>query len=146
MGEVVKRTRRGKQALAAVICASWMALVATGCSSAPAPKTTVAQPTAAAASQTPSEPTAEVTALDLREGAPGVLVDVSASGPLVWTSYRDADGALVVELPNTTVSPTLQGLNPDSGMVAAVAVVNPSSFTSCSRLSSVLALSSTISA
>jgi type IV pilus assembly protein PilQ len=127
MGEVVKRTRRGKQALAAVICVSWMALVATGCSSAPAPKTTVAQPTAAAASQTPSEPTAEVTALDLREGAPGVLVDVSASGPLVWTSYRDADGALVVELPNTTVSPTLQGLNPDSGMVAAVAVRQDSS-------------------
>jgi type IV pilus assembly protein PilQ len=122
MGEVVKRTRRGKETLAAV-CALLTALVVTGCSSAPAPKTTVAEPASApAGAPVHGEPAVEITALNLREGAPGVLVDVSASGPLVWTSYRDADGALVVELPNAVPSSTLAGLTPQSGMVASVAI------------------------
>ncbi len=123
MGEVVKRTRRGKEALGGAICTLLMALIVTGCSSAPAPKTTAATPSGVAAgAEVRSEPAVEITALNLREGAPGVLVDVSASGPLVWTSYRDADGALIVELPNATPSPTLEGLAPESGMVAAVTV------------------------
>lgn len=123
MGEVVKRTRRGKEALAITVCALLAVFVVAACSSAPAPKTAVAEPVSApAGAQAHAEPAVEITALSLREGAPGVLVDVSASGPLVWTSYRDADGALVVELPNATPSPSLAGLTPESGMVASVAV------------------------
>jgi hypothetical protein len=98
-------------------------LFAVSCSSAPAPKTTIAEPSGPGGGAPTSGDTATaITALSLREGAPGVLVDVSASGPLVWTSYRDADGGLVVELPNTVPAPSLQSLAPESGMVATVAV------------------------
>src|SRR5690349_23330551 len=42
----------------------------------------------------------EIRSVDLREGAPEVYVDLEASAPLVWTSYRNADGRVIVELPN----------------------------------------------
>ncbi len=84
----------------------------------------VAAPTAAPAAATAAQPTppVEITGMELREGAPGLRLDVAASGALVWTSYRDADGGLVVDLPNTTPSATLTALNPSSGLVAAVEV------------------------
>ena len=34
----------------------------------------------------------EIRSLDLREGAPEIFVDLDASAPLVWTSFRNADG------------------------------------------------------
>ena len=120
MVEVVKRKLRGNQAGAVICGALLLALVVVSCSSAPAPKTTIAESPAAPSAESRSEPVTKITALNLREGAPGVLVDVTADGPLMWTSYRDADGGLVVELPNSEPSPSLQGISPESGMVASI--------------------------
>lgn len=62
----------------------------------------------------------EIRSLDLREGAPGLFLDVMATGPVVWTSFRDADGRLIVELPNTEPAQGVKGLAPAEGLVAAV--------------------------
>lgn len=62
----------------------------------------------------------EIRSLDLRQGAPGLFVDVLASGPIVWTSFRDAQGRLIVELPNTEPAPGVTGIQPAEGLVAAV--------------------------
>lgn len=64
----------------------------------------------------------EIRSLDLREGAPGLFLDVMASGPVVWTSFRDAQGHLIVELPNSEPARGVQGLAPVEGLVAAVAL------------------------
>jgi type IV pilus assembly protein PilQ len=47
------------------------------------------------------EPVVTLAAIEVREAAPGTRIDLSADAPIVWTSYRDATGALVIELPNT---------------------------------------------
>src|SRR5262245_26913213 len=96
-----------------------------GCSGSPKATTAAARETAkpaAAAATTQATPPVEITGMELREGAPGLRLDVTATGALVWTSYRDADGGLVVDLPNTTPSAALAALTPSSGLVAAVEV------------------------
>jgi type IV pilus assembly protein PilQ len=65
---------------------------------------------------------AEIRSLDLREGAPEVYLDLEASAPLVWTSFRNSEGKVVVELPNAVPAPKLRDLTPDSGLVAAVKI------------------------
>jgi type IV pilus assembly protein PilQ len=67
-------------------------------------------------------PVTEIRALELREGAPEVFVDLEASAPLVWTSFRNPEGKVVVELPNTVPSPRVQDVNPDDGLVSSVKV------------------------
>jgi type IV pilus assembly protein PilQ len=48
-------------------------------------------------------------------------LEMSGDGPLIWTQYRDAQGRLVVELPNTVPAPGLQA--PDGvGVIASVAL------------------------
>jgi type IV pilus assembly protein PilQ len=64
----------------------------------------------------------EIRALELREGAPDVFVDLEASAPLVWTSFRNPEGKVVVELPNAVPSPRVQDVNPDDGLVSSVKV------------------------
>ena len=94
-----------------------------GCSgSTKAAKVAAPKPAPAAASAAQPTPPVEITGMELREGAPGLRLDVAASGALVWTSYRDADGGLVVDLPNTTPASTLTALSPSSGLIAAVEV------------------------
>jgi type IV pilus assembly protein PilQ len=84
--------------------------------------TSAARPTgqSAADSSVLSRDPLEIRSLDLREGAPGLFLDVMATGPVVWTSFRDADGRLIVELPNTEPAQGVTGLNPAKGLVAAV--------------------------
>src|SRR5579862_137957 len=67
-------------------------------------------------------PVTEIRALELREGAPEVFVDLEASAPLVWTSFRNPEGKVVVELPNAVPSPRVQDVNPDDGLVSSVKV------------------------
>ena len=71
------------------------AMVSTACSSAPAPQA-AAQPAPAGAAAETAKPPVQLTSVVLREGAPGVRLDLKADGPLVWTSYRDSGGGLVV--------------------------------------------------
>ncbi len=65
---------------------------------------------------------AEIRSLDLREGAPDVFVDLEASAPLVWTSFRNADGRVVVELPNAVPGPKVVDLSPEEGLVSSLSV------------------------
>jgi type IV pilus assembly protein PilQ len=125
MGEVREMTsrarrRRGRWARST---GALTALLLVACASRPAPKTTTSTaPVPPLAAATQAAPPVEITALALREGAPGMYLDLQASGPLVWTSYRDADGNLVIELPNTTAGATVADVAPAAGLVQSVRV------------------------
>jgi type IV pilus assembly protein PilQ len=128
MVDVVKKRRAADQlrwlALAALAIA-----VATGCSSSGSTPARVVEtkpadspaPASAAAAKTTTAP-AEVRAMDLREGAPEEYLEIDSSAPLVWTSYRNPEGKVVLELPNATPGPKLANLTQDTGLVAGVRV------------------------
>lgn len=69
-----------------------------------------------------SLPAIEVTGLEIREGAPGAYLDVTASEALVWTSYRDGDGNVVVELPNATIVDAARQVSAPGGIISDVAI------------------------
>ena len=122
MGDVVMRNRSaGWQrwvASAAVLT------VAAGVGSAVSAPTRVAEaaPAVSRADARPAPSAAEIRSLDLHEGAPEVFVDLEASAPLVWTSFRNADGKVVVELPNSVPGAKVVDLNPEEGLVSSLAV------------------------
>ncbi|HVT57928.1 MAG TPA: type IV pilus secretin PilQ [Thermoanaerobaculia bacterium] len=108
--------------------------VAVGCTSSkparvvearPAPEQAPAesgeQTRPAVETKAPAAP-AEIRSLELREGAPEVFVDIEASAPLVWTSFRNPEGKVIVELPNTVPAPRVQDVNPEEGLVSSVKV------------------------
>ncbi len=64
----------------------------------------------------------QVRALEIAEGAPEAFVNLEASGPLVWTSYRDPDGRVVLELPNAVATAAVADLAPAEGLVASIDV------------------------
>ncbi|MEA2603929.1 MAG: type pilus assembly protein PilQ [Acidobacteriota bacterium] len=66
--------------------------------------------------------TAEIRSLDLREGAPEVFIDLEASAPLVWTSFRNAEGRVIVELPNAVPRAGLADLSPADGLISSLAI------------------------
>ncbi|MEO7794368.1 MAG: AMIN domain-containing protein, partial [Thermoanaerobaculia bacterium] len=65
---------------------------------------------------------ATISRLAIMEGAPGTRIDIVADSALVWTTYRDADGALVIELPNTRPLEGVHAEKPPAGLVSSVAV------------------------
>jgi type IV pilus assembly protein PilQ len=94
-----------------------------GCASgsrAPAPEQE--EPVATRAAAAPVAAPTQITSLELRETAPGVRLEVQASAPLVWTQYRDSDGRLVLELPNSALADGLGDLGAAGGLVQSVAV------------------------
>ncbi|MEO8274650.1 MAG: type IV pilus secretin PilQ [Thermoanaerobaculia bacterium] len=70
----------------------------------------------------PASLPATISRLAVVEGAPGTRIELSADSALVWTTYRDADGALVIELPNTRPATNVHAENPPAGLVSSVAV------------------------
>src|ERR1700710_2984151 len=80
----------------------------------------------AAAAKTEVKPAqgapAEIRSVDLREGAPDVFVDLDASAPLVWTSFRNVEGRVVIELPNSIPGPKVVDLSPEEGLISSLAV------------------------
>lgn len=128
MGDVIIYRQNGAwQRLIAT--AAILALAAgTGCTSSK-PAVVEATPSAAEASSgdeaaRTATASAEIRTLDLREGAPEVFIDLEASAPLVWTSFRNADGQVVVELPNSQPRSGLSGMEPADGLVSSLAVEN----------------------
>ncbi len=121
MGDVVnsmKRALRNGKAWTLVLAAAtiWSGSVA-------ATPESVAQssepvPPAAAPASLP----ATISRLAVMEGAPGTRIELVADSALVWTTYRDADGALVIELPNTRPLESVHAANPPAGLVSSVAV------------------------
>jgi type IV pilus assembly protein PilQ len=128
MGDVVKkRQNAGWQRLVASMTVLAVAIGA-GCTSSKPAKVVEAAPPASRAtadsgsSGTPASASTEIRSLDIREGAPEVYVDLEASGPLVWTSFRNTDGQVVVELPNALPSAGLADLAPADGLVSSLKV------------------------
>jgi type IV pilus assembly protein PilQ len=81
------------------------------------------EPAAAPEAAAPAAPEAlEVTGIEVREGAPGARVEITSSEPLVWTSFRDTEGRVVVELPNAVQGAGVRDVVPDDGLVERVAV------------------------
>jgi type IV pilus assembly protein PilQ len=132
MGDVVMRSRSTgwqRWIASAAVCA---VAVGAGCAvisarrveASPAPFADAAQSstTRTKAEAKAAQSTTEIRSLDLREGAPEVFVDLEASAPLVWTSFRNADGRVVVELPNTVPGPKLADLSPEEGLISSLAV------------------------
>jgi len=126
MGDVVIRRQRGAwQRLVASLALLAVAAVF-GCTSSKPARVVEAKPVAAseapAQAKTPAPAAAEIRSLDLREGAPEVYIDLEASAPLVWTSFRNADGKVVVELPNAVPRAGLSDLAPEDGLVASLKI------------------------
>jgi type IV pilus assembly protein PilQ len=89
---------------------------------ASAPAGAPAAPAADGASAKSAAGAVEIRNLELREGAPDVFVDLEASAPLVWTSFRNPEGKVVIELPNAVPSARVQDVNPDDGLISSVKV------------------------
>jgi type IV pilus assembly protein PilQ len=123
MGDVVRRKQSDRwQRL--VAAAAVIALAAgAGCTSSKPARVVEAAPAAQEAPATAkAAAVAEIRTLDLREGAPEVLVDLESSAPLVWTSFRNAEGKVVVEFPNATPKEGLADLAPEDGLVSSLLV------------------------
>jgi type IV pilus assembly protein PilQ len=123
MGDVVRRRQSDRwQRLFA--SAAVIALAAgIGCTSSKPARVVEATPPAQEAPATSrAAAVAEIRTLDLREGAPEVLVDLESSAPLVWTSFRNAEGRVVVELPNAQPREGLADLSPEDGLVSSLQV------------------------
>ena len=77
--------------------------------------------------ETTASPAVEIYSLDLREAAPGAQLEVDTSGSLVWTTYRDGNDHLVVELPNSLPAVGVNDLFVDDGLVESVTVTTEDS-------------------
>lgn len=121
MGDVVNSIQRDawQRRTAAAVILAFVAWV--GCTSSKPVKVVEATP-AAEETAKPATTAAEIRTLDLREGAPEVFIDLEASAPLVWTSFRNADGQVIVELPNAQPRAGVSGMEPAEGLVSMLAV------------------------
>lgn len=121
MGDAVKSKLRASSAGAGLAAALAAAVLLSSCASATPEVAGAAAPAEAVASApAPRLEPVEISGLDVMEGAPGARIEISASAPLVWTTYRDADGNLVVELPNSRPAAGLTDQTLDSGLVSTV--------------------------
>jgi type IV pilus assembly protein PilQ len=116
MGDAVKgnsmhRTKQvGSVAIATIL--AWTAMVGVaGVAHAAAPSTMSA-----------GASIAEIANLEVYEAAPGAWIEVASSGSLVWTTYRDSQGNLVVELPNARPAASLVNRAYPVGLVASIRI------------------------
>ncbi len=121
MGEskVIKRLT-GLGISTAILAVSLLA----GCSASnDAPRTrAVAESSPPPVSATQVRRPAEIRSLELSADGTGAALELEADRPLVWTSFRDASGDLVIELPNSMPSASVGNLSPNQGLVASVGV------------------------
>jgi type IV pilus assembly protein PilQ len=121
MGDVVnsmKRALRNGRAWTLVLAAT---SIWSGCAAASPESVALSSEPVPPVAATASMP-ATISRLDVVEGAPGTRIELTADSALVWTTYRDADGALVIELPNARPMGDLRTENPPAGLVSSVAV------------------------
>ena len=113
---------RTKAAISALIAVAVLA----GCaSSGPtellAPRPEPVQPEGPLASARPAE-TVTIDAIEIAQSDAAARIDIRTSEALVWTTYRDEDAQLVVELPNSEPGGAVTDLEAGSGLVEAVRV------------------------
>jgi len=127
MGDVVMRRRSAGWQRWVASAAVMTVAVGIGCTAARPARVVEAAPAAskeasAEAKAAPASAPAEIRSLDLREGAPEAFVDLEASSPLVWTSFRNAEGRVIIELPNAVPAARLADLSPEDGLVSSLAI------------------------
>ncbi len=126
-----RQRKRAATVVAGTACGLALALLLAACASAPPPPAETPTPAAGPAAGTPAAAAAagaaapasgmEILGIELREGAPGAVVEVTTRGALVWTTYRDGEEKLVIELPDSRPAPGVGGVEASAGLVAAVA-------------------------
>ncbi len=100
-------------------------LLAVGCTSSsrqtrgPVPP---GPPPSGAVSSSQVRQPAEISSLELKPEGAMASLELVADRPLVWTSFRDAQGDLVIELPNSVPGAGLADLVRGQGLVASVDV------------------------
>lgn len=129
MGDVSMRTLGCRGRRFGVPLAIGVLALGLGCTSSKPARVVEAAPadsTRSDAGRTAEVPTSasasEVRSMEVREGAPETFLELGASAPLVWTSFRNADGQVVLELPNSKPGPDLADLAPSSGLVSSVRI------------------------
>jgi type IV pilus assembly protein PilQ len=124
MGDVVMRRRSARWQRWVASAAVLIVVAGVGCTASKPARVVEAAPVsardAAAETRAAASTSAEIRSLDLREGAPETFVDLEASAPLVWTSFRNAEGRVVVELPNAVPGSQLADLAPEEGLVSSL--------------------------
>lgn len=114
-GRVRRKARRAAGIALPVVAAL---LVACASASPPAP----GDAPSVSAVERPSS--AEIRALELERDGDSAYLDVQADAPLMWTSFRDPEGRLVIELPNAAPGSAVQ--LPETGdLVSAVDLEPP---------------------
>jgi type IV pilus assembly protein PilQ len=127
MGDVVMRRRSAGWQRWVASAAVMTVAVGIGCTASRPARVVEAAPAvskgaSAEAKAAPASAPAEIRSLDLREGAPEAFVDLEASAPLVWTSFRNAEGRVIIELPNAVPAARLVDLSPEDGLVSSLAI------------------------
>ena len=120
---MVERTlKRAHWQLTAAVAA--ILVLQLGCASSGgrgAPSPASSQPEGAVSSTQVRMP-AEILSLELEAERGAESVKLTADRPLVWTSFRNNDGDLVIELPNSVPASSVRSVERDQGLVAAVDV------------------------
>ena len=115
---MTRSARRLQLGLAAM--AATALLVGCGSAGAPAPATDAQQVEVDIA----GEPlgAVEIQALEIWPSDDGSRLEIVASETLNWTGYRNGEGDLVVELPNSVPGPDVDDLIPDEDLIRSVEV------------------------
>ncbi|HEX6201496.1 MAG TPA: AMIN domain-containing protein, partial [Thermoanaerobaculia bacterium] len=108
----------GRQAVALLAAATFACSAGPRPAAAPAAAETGAAAAPAAAA---GAPTVVRTLAARPAGGGGVTVEVTADDPLVWTSFRDAEGRLIVELANSVPAGGVSGVAA-TGLLSGVTV------------------------
>jgi type IV pilus secretin PilQ/predicted competence protein len=117
--ERVGSSRKLARSALALLAAAAVAACAAGRSPAANPATAGSE--AAPAAGQAAAPNV-VRTLAMRPAGDGVAVAVAADQPLVWTSFRDPEGRLIVELADSVPGAALSGLSSATGLVSSLAV------------------------
>ncbi len=113
---------RTKPAITALLA---VALLAGCASSGPTelltPRPEPVQPEGPLASGSPPE-AVTIDAIEIAQTDDAARIEIRTSEALVWTTYRDEGGHLVVELPNSEPAPSIVDIESAAGLVEAVEV------------------------
>jgi len=124
MGDAVRDERIQPKMRIGLAAISALVLVAWGCASAERAAGPSATPAPATAAAPAVARTAEIERLDVGDAAPGARIEVVSDSTLAWTTYRDAEGNLVVELPNARPGYGVVNRLYTEGLVAGVRVAS----------------------
>lgn len=120
MGESKEKRSSHLVALGAVMA---LLIVHGGCSSAKRQQADVdTQPSANAGVTAQARTPASIDRLTVSDDGQKASISLSADRPLVWTSFRNPDGDLVVELPNSVAAASVTGAVDEGGLVSAIEV------------------------